>query len=66
MSTVVEQLSTTVRITETKLKYHQNIWQMFVGFRKAYDSICRHNLYYIIEEFSLSKKLINLIELYME
>lgn len=38
-----EQLSVITRIIEKKYEYHQNMWQMFVDFRKPYDSIYRNN-----------------------
>lgn len=62
----IEQLSVIARIIKKKYEYCQNMWQMFVDFRKTYDSIHRNNLYNIIEEFGFPKKLINLSKLFIE
>jgi len=62
----IEQLSVIAQIIEKKYEFHQNMWQMFVDFRKAYDSIHRNSLYNIMEEFGFSNKLINLTKLAME
>lgn len=35
----IEQLSIIAQIIEKKYEYRQNMWQMFVDFRKAYDNI---------------------------
>lgn len=45
---------------ENKYKYHQHFWQIFVDFRKAYDSIYRESLYNIIEVFAFLENLIKL------
>jgi sorting nexin-29 len=62
----IEQLSVIAQIIEKKYEYRQDMWQMFVDFRKAYDSIHRNSLYNIMEEFGFPKKLINLTKLAME
>jgi sorting nexin-29 len=62
----IEQLSVIAQIIEKKHEYRQDMRQMFVDFRKAYDSIHRNSLYNIMEEFRFLKKLINLTKLAME
>jgi hypothetical protein len=62
----IEQLSVIAQIIEKKYEYRQNMWQVFVDFRKAYDSIHRNSLYNIMEEFGFPNKLINLTKLAME
>ncbi|KAL4142816.1 hypothetical protein QTP88_005213 [Uroleucon formosanum] len=62
----IEQLSVIAQIIEKKYEFRQNMWQMFVDFRKAYDSIHRNSLYNIMEEFGFPDKLINLTKLAME
>ncbi|KAL4104892.1 hypothetical protein QTP88_020168 [Uroleucon formosanum] len=62
----IEQLSVIAQIIEKEYEFRQNMWQMFVDFRKAYDSIHRNSLYNIMEEFGFPDKLINLSKLAME
>ncbi|CAI6362278.1 unnamed protein product [Macrosiphum euphorbiae] len=62
----IEQLSVIAHIIEKKYEYRQDMWQMFVDFRKAYDSIHRNSLYNLMEEFGFQKKFINLTKLAME
>jgi sorting nexin-29 len=51
----IEQLLVIARIIEKKYEYRQKMWQMFVDFRKAYDSNHRYSLYNIMEEFGFQK-----------
>lgn len=62
----VDQLSIIGQIIEKKYEYRQNCWQIFVDFRKAYDSIHRESLYNIMEEFGIPNKLISLTKMCME
>jgi hypothetical protein len=39
------------------------VHQLFIDFKKAYDSVMREVLYYIITEFSVPKKLLRLIKM---
>jgi hypothetical protein len=48
----IEQLTIIGQIIEKKYEFLQNIWQLFVDFKKAYDSIHRQSLYNILEENS--------------
>jgi len=62
----VEQLSMIGQIIEKKYEYRQDFWQIFVDFRKAYDSIHRESLYNIMEEFGIPNKLVKLTKMCME
>lgn len=61
-----DQLSIIGHIIEKRYGYRQNMWQLFIDFKKAYDSIHRENLYNIMHEFGFAKKLIRLTKLCME
>ena len=39
--------------------------QLFIDFKKAYDSVRRENLYNIVIEFGVLMKLVRLIKLYV-
>jgi sorting nexin-29 len=41
------------------------VWQVFVDFKKAYDSIHRESLYNIMYEFGIPSKLISLTKVCM-
>jgi hypothetical protein len=38
------------------------VHQLFIDFKKAYDSVKREVLYYILLEFGIPKKLVRLIK----
>lgn len=61
----MKQLSIIERIIEKKYEYRQDFWQIFVDFRKAYNSIHRESLYNM-EEFGIPNKLMSLTRLCME
>ena len=48
---------------EKKWEYNKAVHQLFVDFKKAYDSIRREVLYNILMEFGIPKKLIRLIKM---
>jgi len=54
------------QLIEKKYEYCQHIWQLFVDFKKAYDSVHRESLYNIMEEFGIPKKLVALTKMCME
>jgi len=58
VKSTIDQLSVIRQIIEKKFEYKQNVWQMFVDFKKAYDSIHRESFYYIMYEFRFPSKLI--------
>jgi len=49
-----------------KYEYTQNILQLFVDFKKAYDGMHRESLYNIMEGVENSKKLIELFKMCMK
>ena len=44
-----------------KWEYNESVHQLFIHFKKAYDSVRREALYNILIEFGIPKKLINLL-----
>jgi hypothetical protein len=62
----IEQLSVISQPIEKKYEYRQNIWQLFVDFKKAYDSVHRESLYNIMKEFGIPNKLVALTKMCME
>lgn len=55
----IDQLAIVGQLIEKKYEFRPNIWQVFVDFKKAYDSIHRDCLYNIMYEFSFPRKLIS-------
>jgi hypothetical protein len=51
------------QILEEKWEYNETIHQLFIGFKKAYDSVRREVLYNILIEFWIPTKLIRLIKM---
>ena len=49
--------------TEKKLEYNEEVHQLFIDFKKAYDSLTREVLYNILIEFGIPKKLVRLIKM---
>ena len=45
------------QILEKKWEYNEEVHQLFIDFRKAYDSVRRETLYNIFIEFGIPKKL---------
>ena len=48
---------------EKKLKHNGAVHQLFINFKKAYDSVRREVLYNILMKFGIPKKLIRLIKM---
>ena len=48
---------------EKKWEYNEAVHQLFIDFKKAYDSVRREVLYNILMEFGIPKKLIRLIKM---
>lgn len=61
----MDQLSVIGQIIGKKYEYRQNMWQVFVDFKKAYDSIHRETIYNIKYEFGIPNKLICLTKVCM-
>jgi hypothetical protein len=51
------------QILEKKWEYNGTGHQLFIDFKKAYDSTKREVLYNILVEFGISKKLVRLIKM---
>ena len=51
------------QIVEKKWEYNEAVHQLFIDFKKAYDSVRREVLYNILIEFGISKKLVSLIKM---
>jgi hypothetical protein len=49
--------------TEEKWEYGQRVYQLFIDFRKVYDSLRREVLYNILIEVSLPMKLVRIIKM---
>jgi hypothetical protein len=46
-----------------KLKYNEAVHQLFIEFKKSYDSVKREVLHNILNEFGIPMKLVRLIEM---
>ncbi|KAJ4441771.1 hypothetical protein ANN_11629 [Periplaneta americana] len=53
----------TIQIMEKKWEYKGTVHQLFIDFKKAYDSVKREVLYDILIEFGIPKKLVRLIKM---
>jgi hypothetical protein len=51
------------QILEKKWEYNGTVHQLFIDFRKAYDSVKREVVYSILLEFGIPKKLFRLIKM---
>jgi hypothetical protein len=51
------------QILEKKWEYNETVHQLFVDFKKAYDSVRREVLYSILIEFGVPMKLARLIKM---
>jgi hypothetical protein len=51
------------QILEKKWEYNGTVHQLFVGFKKAYNSARREVLYNILIEFGIRRKLVVLIQM---
>jgi len=51
------------QILEKKWEYSEAVHQLFVDFKKAYDSVRREVLHYVLIEFSIPMKLVRLIKM---
>jgi sorting nexin-29 len=51
------------QILEKKWEYNGTVYQLFINFKKAYDSVRREVLYNILIEFGIPKKLFGLIKM---
>jgi len=51
------------QILEKKWEYNEAVHQVFIDFKKTYDSVRREVLYNILIEFGVPKKLVRLIKM---
>jgi hypothetical protein len=51
------------QILEKKWEYNETVHQLFIDFKKAYDSVRREVLYNILIEFGVPMKLVRLIKM---
>jgi len=51
------------QILEKKWEYNEAVHQLFIDFKKAYDSVRREVFYNILIEFGVPKKLVSLIKM---
>jgi hypothetical protein len=59
----IDQIFYIRQILEKKWEYNGTVHQLFIDFKKAYDSIKREVLYSILVEFGIPKKLVRLIKM---
>jgi sorting nexin-29 len=60
-STTIDQLFTVKQTLEKCWEYKLSVYQIYVNFKQAYDSIQRKKLYTIMYEFGLPPKLVRLV-----
>jgi len=48
---------------EKKWEYNERVHQLFIDFKKAYDSVRRKVLYKILLDFGIPRKLVRLIKM---
>ena len=53
------------QILEKKWEYNEIAHQLFVDFKKAYDSVTREVLYNLLIEFGIPMKLVRLIKIHL-
>ena len=58
----IDHIFTIRQIMEKCWEYNKDIWQIFVDFKQAYDSINRASLWNIMAEFNIPSKLIKLVK----
>jgi hypothetical protein len=51
------------QIFEKKWEYNEAVHQLFIDFKKAYDSVRREVLYNILIEFGIPMKLVRLVKM---
>ena len=51
------------QILEKKWEYNEEVHQLFIDFKKAYDSVRREDLYKILIEFDIPRKLVSLVKM---
>ena len=59
----IDQIFCIRQILEKKWEYKGTVHQLFIDFKKAYDSVKREVLYNILIEFGIPKKLVRLVKM---
>jgi hypothetical protein len=54
-----------VKYLKKKWEYNEVVYQLFIGFQKAHDSVRSEFLYNILTEFGIPMKLVNLIKMHL-
>ena len=54
------------QILEKKYEFNQSVYQIFIDFQKAYDSVIRDELYKILLHFGIPRKLVTLVNMCMQ
>lgn len=63
---LIDQLHVVRRIAEKFWEFDIDLYQLFVDFKQAYDSVDREKFYKILLEFDIPAKLVRLIRMSME
>ncbi|KAJ4428004.1 hypothetical protein ANN_24017 [Periplaneta americana] len=63
LRSTIDQMFCIPQIMEKKWEYKGTVHQLFIDFKKAYDSVKREVLYDILIEFGIPKKLVRLIKM---
>jgi hypothetical protein len=61
----IDQIFCIRKILQKKWEYNETVHQLFIDFKKAYDSVRREVLYNILIEFGIPMKLVRLIKMYL-
>jgi hypothetical protein len=62
---ITDQIFCIRQILEKKWEYNETVHQLFIDFKKAYDSVKREVLYNIVIDFGVPMKLVRLIKMYL-
>ena len=57
-----DQIFTIQQILEKKWEFDQSVHQLYIDFKKVYDSIKRERMYEILTRWGIPKKLANLVQ----
>jgi sorting nexin-29 len=62
---MTDQIFYICQIVEKKWEYNGTVYQLFIDFKKAYDSVRGEALYNILIEFGIPRKIVGLIKVYL-
>jgi hypothetical protein len=65
LSNILLSLLSLHQILEKNWEYNKTVHQLFIAFKKAYDSVKRGVLYNILIEFGVTIKQVRLIKMYL-